>query len=164
MQHVWNIQYVYLLNKYIKCSIWRLAVRYDAFFKSLGIKRLISFLILSSPLRLRPPRVVFPSRFPHQNSVFICLLPHATCPANVIIFAILPVTSSLLSPHIFLSSQFFNMLNLCSPLNVRDQVLWRSINYGMLSWARHSCNAGSAAYAFSKILLYYRKLLTQKYF
>ena len=31
MQHVLNIQYVYLLNKYIKCSIWRLAVRYDAF-------------------------------------------------------------------------------------------------------------------------------------
>ena len=23
------IQYVYLLNKYIKCNIWRLAVRYD---------------------------------------------------------------------------------------------------------------------------------------
>ena len=31
MQHVYNIQYVYLLNKYIKCSIWRLAVRYDVF-------------------------------------------------------------------------------------------------------------------------------------
>jgi len=31
MQHVQNIQYVYLLNKYIKCSIWRLAVRYDVF-------------------------------------------------------------------------------------------------------------------------------------
>jgi len=29
MQHVENIHYVYLLNKYIKCSIWRLAVRYD---------------------------------------------------------------------------------------------------------------------------------------
>jgi len=29
MQHVQNIQYVYLLDKYTKCSIWRLAVRYD---------------------------------------------------------------------------------------------------------------------------------------
>ena len=29
MQHVWNIQYVYLLNKYLKCSVWRLALRYD---------------------------------------------------------------------------------------------------------------------------------------
>ena len=28
MQHFLNIQYVYLLNKYIKCHIWRLTVRY----------------------------------------------------------------------------------------------------------------------------------------
>jgi len=40
MKHVKNIQYVYLLNKYTKCSIWRLAVRYDAFFKSLDFKGL----------------------------------------------------------------------------------------------------------------------------
>ena len=26
MQHVYNIQYVYLLNKYLKCSVWRLEV------------------------------------------------------------------------------------------------------------------------------------------
>jgi len=25
------MQYVYLLNKYIKCSIWMLAVRYDSY-------------------------------------------------------------------------------------------------------------------------------------
>jgi len=31
MQHVQNIQYVYLLNKYIKYSVWRLAVRYDVY-------------------------------------------------------------------------------------------------------------------------------------
>jgi len=41
MHHVQNIQYVYLLNKYTIYSIWRLAVRYDAFFKSLGLKGLI---------------------------------------------------------------------------------------------------------------------------
>ena len=29
VKHISNIQYVYLLNKYIKCNIWRLAVRYD---------------------------------------------------------------------------------------------------------------------------------------
>jgi hypothetical protein len=28
MQHVLNIQYGYLLNKYLKCGVWRLAVRY----------------------------------------------------------------------------------------------------------------------------------------
>jgi len=38
MQHVYNIQYVYLLNKYIKCSIWRLAVRYDAFISRSALK------------------------------------------------------------------------------------------------------------------------------
>jgi hypothetical protein len=31
MQHVENIQYVYLLNKYLKCSVCRLAVRYDPY-------------------------------------------------------------------------------------------------------------------------------------
>jgi hypothetical protein len=31
MQHAWNIQYGYLLNKYLKCSVWRLAVRYDPY-------------------------------------------------------------------------------------------------------------------------------------
>ena len=35
VQHVWNNQYVYLLNKYVKCNIWRLAVRYDIYM-SLG--------------------------------------------------------------------------------------------------------------------------------
>ena len=31
MQNVKNIQYVYLLNKYLKCSVWRLALRYDIY-------------------------------------------------------------------------------------------------------------------------------------
>jgi len=31
VQHVENIQYEYLLNKYIKCNNWRLAVRYDIY-------------------------------------------------------------------------------------------------------------------------------------
>jgi len=41
MQHVSNIQYVYLLNKYLKCSVWRLALWYDIYiYISLGFKRL----------------------------------------------------------------------------------------------------------------------------
>ena len=40
-----NIQYLYLVNKYIKCNVWRLAVRYDPYmgrpiYGSLGVKRL----------------------------------------------------------------------------------------------------------------------------
>jgi hypothetical protein len=31
MQHLHNIQYGYLLNKYLKCSVWRLAVRYGIY-------------------------------------------------------------------------------------------------------------------------------------
>jgi len=31
MQHFEYIKYVYLLNKYIKCSVWGLAVRYDPY-------------------------------------------------------------------------------------------------------------------------------------
>ena len=31
IEHVWNIQYLHLLNKYIKCNVWRLAVWYDLY-------------------------------------------------------------------------------------------------------------------------------------
>ena len=32
---------MYLLNKYLKCSVWRLALRYDIYiYMSLGFKRL----------------------------------------------------------------------------------------------------------------------------
>jgi hypothetical protein len=31
MQHIENIQYGYLLNKYLTCSVWSLAVRYDPY-------------------------------------------------------------------------------------------------------------------------------------
>ena len=40
VQHVQNIQYVYLLNKYIKCNIWRLAVRYDIYIYIYVIRRI----------------------------------------------------------------------------------------------------------------------------
>ena len=31
IEHFWSIQYLYLLNKYIKCNVWRLAVQYDPY-------------------------------------------------------------------------------------------------------------------------------------
>ena len=31
IEHVENIQYLYLLNKYIKCNVWRLEVQYDPY-------------------------------------------------------------------------------------------------------------------------------------
>ena len=31
VEHVENIQYLYLLNKYMKCKVWRLAMRYDPY-------------------------------------------------------------------------------------------------------------------------------------
>jgi len=56
MQHVQNIQYVYLLNKYLKCSVWRLALRYDIYiyiYMSLGFKGLKrQTLIQNSPNRV----------------------------------------------------------------------------------------------------------------
>jgi len=47
------IQYVYLLNKYLKCSVWRLALRYDIYiyicvYMSLGFKRLM-MLVINAP-------------------------------------------------------------------------------------------------------------------
>jgi hypothetical protein len=69
---------------------------------------------------------------------------HATCPAHLILLALITltilgeeykpcsfslcsfiqplVTSSLFGPNILLSTLFSNTLNLCSSLNVRDQV------------------------------------------
>jgi len=38
VQQVQNIQYVYLLNKYIKCSVWRLGVRYDIYMRRSALK------------------------------------------------------------------------------------------------------------------------------
>jgi hypothetical protein len=56
MRHFKNIQYWYLLNKYLKFSLWRLAVRYDIYhiyiyiyiYMSLGGKGLVSTLNFTS--------------------------------------------------------------------------------------------------------------------
>jgi hypothetical protein len=81
----------------------------------------------------------------HQNRTCFLLLPHSCympCPSHppwLDILIILgeqyklwspslcsflqpPITSSLFGPNIFLSTLFSNTLNLCSSLNVRDQV------------------------------------------
>jgi len=41
MQHVQNIQYVYLLNKYLKCSVWRLALRTTYIYIYMYVVRLL---------------------------------------------------------------------------------------------------------------------------
>ena len=57
MQHFKNIQYVYLLNKYLKCSVWRLALRYDIYiYMSLGFKRLILHISFTWIERLKKIR------------------------------------------------------------------------------------------------------------
>jgi hypothetical protein len=85
-------------------------------------------------------------RSPHQNSV--CISPvsptyHMPCPSHSshlitrIIFGeenrtcssslcsllYSPATPSLLGPNIFISTLFWNRLDLCSSLKVRDQIL-----------------------------------------
>jgi hypothetical protein len=86
IEHVLNIQYLYLLNKYIKCNVWRLAVRYDSY-KSLGVKGLkeaskhslsrIKFLFPS--FRARTSRAKY-------NSIYLpwihCGLRHASMPSS----------------------------------------------------------------------------------
>ena len=53
IEHVQNIQYLYLLNKYTKCNVWRLAVRYDP-----GVKR------LNGLVRFAERRNLFSARVP----------------------------------------------------------------------------------------------------
>jgi hypothetical protein len=100
-----------------------------------------SLLILFTHIHLGLSSGVFCSGFPTNNP---CVFPfsaiHAACPAHLIFpnlilgeeyrsqrssfcsFLHTSVTSSLFSPDIFLSTQFLNILNLCSSLSVRHQV------------------------------------------
>jgi hypothetical protein len=99
----------------------------------------------SSHLRLDLPSGLLPSDLPTKMLYAPLTYPmRATCPAHLILLALItltilgeeykpcsfllysylqpPVTSSLLGQNILLSSLFSNTLNLCSSLNVRDQV------------------------------------------
>ena len=101
-------------------------------------------LILSSHLRLGLPSGLFPSVFPHQNPVYVCLFPiRATCPAHLILdlitrtilseeyrslsfslcnFLHSPINSSLLGPNILLNTVFSHTFRLRSSFNGSDQV------------------------------------------
>jgi len=97
------------------------------------------------PCKPASPKWSLSVRFPHQKSVYDSPLPiHATCPAHLILLDLInrrvvgeqyrslisslcsffhsPITSSLLSPNILLSTLFSNTLSLGSSLNVSDQV------------------------------------------
>ena len=46
-----------MLNKYLKCSVWRLALRHDIYiYMSLGFKRLITLCLILSFLEIRAER------------------------------------------------------------------------------------------------------------
>jgi uncharacterized membrane protein len=101
--------------------------------------------MLSSHLRVGLPSGLLLSGLPTKILYAPLTSPmRATCPAHLILLALItltilgeeykpcssslcgflqpPVTSSLIGPNILLSTLFSNTLNLCSSLNVRDQV------------------------------------------
>ena len=98
-------------------------------------------LLLSSHQRLGLPKDIFPSSFPTKNlCAFLDCSMRATCPGHLSRFLIMsgaeynacsaelwnflhsPVISPLLAPNIFQSCLFSNTLNLCSSLQVRNQI------------------------------------------
>jgi hypothetical protein len=56
VQHASNIQYVYLLTKYIKCNVWRLAVRYDIYV--IRLQRVLSVDVASGHVSIIPEHYV----------------------------------------------------------------------------------------------------------
>jgi hypothetical protein len=101
-------------------------------------------LMLSTHLHLSLPSGLFPSSFPTNNLYMFLFFPiHATCPTNFILYSLIiliilgkvykscssslcsfhpppPITSSIFSPNILLSTLFSNILSVCSSLNVRE--------------------------------------------
>jgi hypothetical protein len=76
VQHVSNIQYVYLLNKYIKCNVWRLAVRYDIYIyiyviRQLKVNRNISVGFIMGPMCKSKVRFTSTSIYKSFSFVFL---------------------------------------------------------------------------------------------
>ena len=67
--------YVYLLNKYIKCNVWRLAVRYDPYM-GVRLQTVNTPTLLPSHLCISVPSGQYPSGFP-TRTLYVSLLPCA---------------------------------------------------------------------------------------
>ena len=69
-------------------------------------------------------RATCPAHLSNLNLRFLITLgeEYNACSSTLCNFHHFPVISSLSAPNIFLSTLFLNTLNLCSSLNVRDQV------------------------------------------
>ena len=105
------------------------------YFRKIHFMNILSVLHRSqvaSPLQVFPPQpcmhISFPPHVPTWDAISYCLVAsseqagvqYKSWSSSLYHCFLLPVTPFLLGPNIFLSTLFYNIPSLCSPLNVKD--------------------------------------------
>jgi len=124
------------LNKYLKCSVWRLALRYDIYiyiYMSLGFKRLNSSVqnlpsTVSSHFAFSQP-IFYPVLFNIRNNIAFCRVPRI-CPLffwyNNVCMNMTDLQAKNTLSFIWISSPY-RAVNISSLIKANQLMLYREI-------------------------------------